>query len=81
MINTVDQDQLATVILFYSVNHIRWSYVINTADPDQVAVWAGSAVLITKSSYSDYYCRTRSSSSVIRFCSVYNKVILYALSL
>ena len=50
--------------------------MVNTVEQDQV----GSAVFITKSSYminTVEQDRTRSRSSVIRVCSVYNKVVLY----
>ena len=52
--------------------------MINTVEQDQGAVWSGSAVFITNLLYIKH-CRTRSSSSVIRVCSVYNKVILLTL--
>ena len=76
MIKTVEQDQVSVwsgSLVFIT----KSSYMINTVEQDHVAVWSGSAVFITKSSYMINTVEHRSSSSMIRVCSVYNKVILY----
>ena len=50
--------------------------MINTVEQDQVAVWSGSAVFITKSSYMINTVE-QDQVAVIRVYSVNNKVILY----
>ena len=51
--------------------------MITTVEQVQVAVWSVSAVFITDVILCYKHCRTRSSSSVIRVYSVYNKVMIY----
>ena len=76
VINTVKQEQEA-VWSDSAVFITKSSYRINTVEQDQVAMWSGSAVFIKKVILDYKHCRTRSISSVIRICSVYNKDILY----